>query len=127
MKKIIALLFIFSFLLAYPGNFCKAQNVLAKRHINFDDDWKFHLGNASDPAKDFNYGIENIFSKSGNAGNTAINPRFNDSTWRVVNLPHDWVVELPFQNSPSFDVMAHGYKPVGGLFPETSIGWYRKK
>ena len=22
--------------------------------------------------------------------------------------------------------MAHGYKPVGGLFPETSIGWYRK-
>ena len=22
--------------------------------------------------------------------------------------------------------MSHGYKPVGGLFPETSIGWYRK-
>ena len=21
---------------------------------------------------------------------------------------------------------SHGYKPVGGLFPETSIGWYRK-
>lgn len=26
----------------------------------------------------------------------------------------------------NFDVMVHGYKPVGGLFPETSIGWYRK-
>jgi beta-galactosidase len=37
------------------------------------------------------------------------------------------VVELPFVNSPNFDVMAHGYKPVGGLFPETSIGWYRKR
>ena len=22
--------------------------------------------------------------------------------------------------------MSHGYKPVGGLFPETSIGWYSK-
>ena len=22
---------------------------------------------------------------------------------------------------------SHGYKPVGGYFPETSIGWYRKK
>jgi hypothetical protein len=25
------------------------------------------------------------------------------------------------------DVEPHGYKPVGGLFPETSIGWYRKR
>ena len=52
--------------------------------------------------------------------------KFNDSSWRTLNVPHDWVVELPFVNSPNFDVMAHGYKPVGGLFPETSIGWYRK-
>ncbi|MEI7981115.1 MAG: beta-galactosidase GalA, partial [Bacteroidota bacterium] len=29
-------------------------------------------------------------------------------------------------NSPDFDVQSHGYKPVGGRFPETSIGWYRK-
>ncbi|HUZ61664.1 MAG TPA: beta-galactosidase GalA [Hanamia sp.] len=93
---------------------------------NFDEDWKFHLGNASDPSKDFNYGIANIFSKSGAAGNSAINPKFNDSSWRTLNLPHDWAVELPFVYSPNFDVMAHGYKPVGGLFPETSIGWYRK-
>lgn len=42
----------------------------------------------------------------------------------MLDLPHDWAVELPFV--PNFDVMAHGYKPVGGLFPETSIGWYRK-
>ncbi|HEY8658651.1 MAG TPA: beta-galactosidase GalA [Hanamia sp.] len=95
--------------------------------MNLDENWKFHFGNAADPSKDFNFGIANIFSKSGNAGNTAINPRFNDSAWRTLNLPHNWAVELPFENSPSFDVMAHGYKPVGGLYPETSIGWYRKK
>lgn len=102
-----------------------AQNPLRER-INFDANWKFHFGHAANPEKDFNYGIATIFSKSGGAAQTAIDPRFKDSTWRSLNLPHDWAVELPFINKDNFDVMAHGYKPVGGLFPETSIGWYRK-
>lgn len=99
----------------------------ARRHINIDDNWKFHFGHAANPEKDFNYSIATIFSKSGGAARTAADPRFNDSTWRILNLPHDWAVELPFVNVGNFDVMAHGYKPVGGLFPETSIGWYRKR
>ncbi len=57
---------------------------------------------------------------------TAIDPKFNDSGWRELSLPHDWAVELPFVNSTNFDVQSHGYKPVGGSYPETSIGWYRK-
>ena len=89
-------------------------------------DWKFHFGNAANPEKDFNYSIATIFSKSGGAAGTAIDPRFKDSAWRTLNLPHDWAVELPFENVDNFDVESHGYKPVGGLFPETSIGWYRK-
>ena len=97
-----------------------------RKHINFDNDWRFHLGNASDASKDFNYGINVIFKKTGEAVGTAIDPKFKDSAWRKLDLPHDWAVELPFVQSKSFDVMAHGYKPVGGLFPETSIGWYRK-
>ena len=124
MKKIFTLLSIFFLLLVYSSDYCNAQ--AANRHVNFDNDWKFHLGNAADPAKDFNYSIANIFSKTGKAEGTAIDSKFNDSDWRTLNLPHDWAVELPFVNSPNFDVMAHGYKPVGGLFPETSIGWYRK-
>ncbi len=94
--------------------------------INFDDNWKFAFGNAHDPAKDYNYSIVTIFSKSGAAKNTAIDPKFDDSTWRKLSLPHDWAVELPFIYSDSFDVQSHGYKPVGGHYPETSIGWYRK-
>lgn len=101
-----------------------AQTV--RKRINFDDNWKFHFGHAADAARDFNYGIAPIFAKSGKAEGTAIHPRFNDSTWRTLQLPHDWAVELPFVPSDNFDVMAHGYKPVGGLFPATSIGWYRK-
>src|SRR6202008_4272530 len=100
--------------------------VAQRQKINFDSDWKFHFGHAANAEKDFNYTIATIFSKSGGAQRTAIDPRFKDSAWRTVNLPHDWAVELPFVYKDNFDVMAHGYKPVGGLFPETSIGWYRK-
>ncbi|HRX94192.1 MAG TPA: beta-galactosidase GalA [Chitinophagaceae bacterium] len=97
-----------------------------RQKINMDSDWKFHFGHAANPEKDFNYSIATIFSKSGGASGTAIDPRFKDSSWRTVDLPHDWAVELPFVDKNDFNVMAHGYKPVGGLFPETSIGWYRK-
>ncbi len=91
-----------------------------------DEDWKFHFGNSSDPLKDFNYSIGNVFIKTTSVRNTPVDFNFEDSKWRKLNLPHDWAVELPFVNSDNFDVMSHGYKPVGGLFPETSIGWYRK-
>jgi len=43
-------------------------------------------------------------------------PDFNDSAWRQVHLPHDFVVEGAFD--PHAD-KSHGYLPAG-------IGWYRK-
>ncbi|HEY1114594.1 MAG TPA: beta-galactosidase GalA [Chitinophagaceae bacterium] len=120
MKKLITLLILTGCLTG-----AEAQ-VNVRQRINFDENWRFHFGHAADPAKDFNYGVANIFAKSGATTGTALGTNFNDSGWRRLNLPHDWAVELPFVNSPSFDVQSHGYKPVGGLFPETSIGWYRK-
>jgi beta-galactosidase len=110
-------------LFCFSGN---AQTSPRKRTL-MDEGWKFHFGHASNPEKDFNYGISTIFSKSGGAPNTAIDSKFKDDNWTTLNLPHDWAVELPFVNSPNNDVSSHGYKPVGGLFPETSIGWYRKQ
>lgn len=94
--------------------------------MNLDEGWRFHFGHAANPEKDFNYGLATIFSKSGGAWGTAIEPRFADSSWRRLNLPHDWAVELPFAYADNRDVESHGFKPVGGLFPETSIGWYRR-
>lgn len=94
--------------------------------INFDDNWKFAYGHAANPEKDFNYGIKTIFSKSGNAIGTPADIKFKDSFWKNISLPHDWAVDLPFVYVDNFDVESHGYKPVGGLFPATSIGWYRK-
>jgi len=98
-----------------------------REHRSLDDGWRFHLGDAADPSKDFNYGTVAIFSKSGKSEGTAIAPNFDDKDWRVVAVPHDWAVELPFENSRDEDVMSHGYKPVGGHYPATSIGWYRKR
>lgn len=112
-KKLLLLLFCFAF-------------ANAQKKINFDEGWKFHFGHATNPDKDFNYSIATIYSKSGGAAKTAIDTKFVDTTWTNINLPHDWAVELPFENSDNFDVESHGYKPVGGLCPETSIGWYRK-
>lgn len=97
-----------------------------RSRINLDEGWKFHLGDAAAATKDFNYTIENIFSKTGSTGYTAINPDFEDSAWQTVQLPHDWAVQLPFVYSADANVMSHGYKPIGGLFPQNNIGWYRK-
>lgn len=105
---------------------CQETVAQERKHLNFDDNWKFAYGNASDAVKDFNYGINALFSKSGKANETAIEASFNDKNWRSLSLPHDWAVELPFMYSPNFDVESHGYKPVGAAYPETSIGWYRK-
>jgi len=105
-----------------------STNAHAQQRIHqlFDDGWKFHFGHAADPAKDFDYAIAPLFAKSGRTDATPLSLKFNDSSWRSLDLPHDWAVELPFSNVNNFDVQSHGYKPVGGLFPETSIGWYRK-
>jgi beta-galactosidase len=119
-----------SFLLVLPGAFpaaLVAQSSCVREQLPFDEGWKFHFGHAADPARDFNFTTTSIFVKSGKAGGTAIAPDFPDSSWRSLQLPHDWAVELPFENSTDSDVMSHGYKPVGGLYPQNSIGWYRKR
>ncbi len=117
--------FLILILAGIPFNPVWSQNPERLR-INFDENWKFSLGHATDPSKDFNYLTDLLFSKSGRADRSAINPSFDDTKWRSLNLPHDWAVELPFANSPDFNLMAHGYKPIGGFFPGNSIGWYRK-
>jgi beta-galactosidase len=120
MKKLLVLLIT----LAAIGGRGFAQDGRERR--NFDDGWKFHLGNASDPAKDFNYGVGNILAKTGDADNTCIKAKYDDAGWADVQLPHDWAVGLPFVHSANDDVDAHGYHAIGGLFPQNSIGWYRK-
>jgi len=45
-------------------------------------------------------------------------PGFNDTNWRMVNVPHDWSIEGEFEQ----DAITKG---PGGYLP-TGVGWYRK-
>lgn len=101
-------------------------NVMAQEKISLDEDWKFHFGHAANIEKDFDYSKTAILHKSNVFATTIVHPKFIDSTWQKINVPHDWAVELPFVKSEQVEMDSHGYKPVGGAYPETSIGWYRK-
>jgi beta-galactosidase len=79
-----------------------------------DFGWRFHLGDE--------WGIGQNLAKAG-TGRGPASVDFSDASWRRVNLPHDWAVELPFD--PDAD-MAHGFKPLGDGFPQNSVGWYRR-
>ncbi|MBV4359630.1 beta-galactosidase GalB [Pinibacter aurantiacus] len=63
---------------------------------SFNSNWKFYLGNATDPQS----------------------ATFNDASWRSLDLPHDWSIELPFDStSPT---------GTGGGALRGGLGWYRK-
>ncbi len=106
--------------------FVSLNTIFAQKKINLDEDWKFHFGNSADVSKDFDYGKTALLHKSNVYATTIINSKFVDTSWTKVSIPHDWVVELPFVKSEQVEMDSHGYKPVGGMYPETSIGWYRK-
>jgi len=109
--------------------------VSPREQLLLDFGWRFHLGNADEAAQDFRFGSpvrEGTFAKAGqdwlhNPGDPPLQHSFDDSTWRVVDLPHDWGIELPYVSAQGPDGSvhaAHGGKPLGREFPATSIGWY---
>lgn len=112
------------------GNSPEALPAVAPReHLLFDFGWKFTFGNLDDPLRDLGFGYgQSDFSKTG-AFDFA-KAKFDDSKWRMLNLPHDWAVELPFEHDDSgggdSSLRSHGYKPLGRRFPETTVGWYRR-
>lgn len=110
--------------LALFGALCNAD--AQRKTENFDEGWKFHFGNAADPAKDFGCGTEyfNYLTKAASIHNEGpYCEKFVEKEWKTVNLPFDFVVDLPFAKEASH---SHGYKMVGYKYPETSVGWYRK-
>jgi beta-galactosidase len=55
------------------------------------------------------------FLKQDAAG--AERPEFDDASWRLLDIPHDWAIEGPFDR-------ANG--PEAGALPFFGVGWYRK-
>lgn len=113
----------FCMLLAAAMANAQFSSVRERKLLDFG--WRFHLGNAADMTKDFGFGSGQMFAKAGEAVGP-VKPSFNDSYWRKVNLPHDWVVEEEFVHDDDSLHVAHGSKPVGRKYPEKAIGWYRR-
>jgi beta-galactosidase len=52
-----------------------------------------------------------------------VQTNYNDSAWSLLNLPHDWVVALPFSSSAD---AGHGFKSgISGSTSANTIAWYR--
>jgi beta-galactosidase len=66
----------------------------ARTYVDLDFGWRFQLSESP----------------------MAMQPKFDDSAWRQVKVPHDWSVEGPF--SPDYG-SGNGYAPGG-------IAWYRR-
>jgi beta-galactosidase len=89
------LIFIFTFIQSTAQSQQKRNNL-------FDFGWRFHRGGA--------LGAEE--------------PVYDDSQWRMIDLPHDWSIEdLPGTTSP-FNIDA--VSQVSGGFTTGGTGWYRK-
>lgn len=78
---------------------------------SFNFGWRFHAGDVS--------GAENV--------------KFDDSSWRIVNVPHDFQIEQPWvapdasERPDNSDVGANIRSRLSSRgFKEMSIGWYRK-
>ena len=95
-----------------------------RERLLFDFGWRFSLGNANGPHEDFGYGENSEFAKSGFLF-PASRSSFDDSQWRLINLPHDFAVELPIEENVR-SLLPHGSRPLGRAYPKTSIGWYRR-
>ena len=105
--------------------------------VTLDSDWRFHrndpepvgLDLARDAIGPWLLPLTNEFTNyqpnpharpaGAEPGSTlaAIQPDYDDSSWRALDLPHDWGVEGPFDQELPGET---------GKLPWQGVGWYRK-
>jgi beta-galactosidase len=87
---------------------------MSSERLSLDRGWLFHEGDIPFPVvtgHQPSYDNAKAGSSSG-----AASPEYDDSSWKQVDLPHDWAVEQPFDPKAN---LAEGYRSRG-------MGWYRK-
>ena len=79
-----------------------------REHLLMDKGWRFALGHATDTYLDYGHatGFFSYFAKAGYGDGPAAH-KFDDRSWRLLDLPHDWAVESPFSEKASY---SHGFK-----------------
>jgi beta-galactosidase len=105
-----------------------------RERISLNSDWRFNKVDAEDLEPNLNYfSLRPWILPTGNSFTTntlAIRPAgepegkipyampgFDDSQWRLLNLPHDWGIEGPFKQE---------YPGETGKLPWWGVAWYRK-
>jgi len=117
--RTLPLLAVFFILLLFQTRTTPAQNSAqaaapVRERLSLDRGWLFHEGDIPFPliiGHQASYNNAKAGSSSG-----AASPEYDDSSWKHVNLPHDWAVEQPFDENAN---IAQGYRQRG-------IGWYRR-
>ena len=105
-----------------------------RERVSLNANWRFIKGDAPEGGPNLSYtAIRAWILPTGNAFSTNApapwpdgepggvisfaQPGFNDSQWRLLNLPHDWGIEGPFDKA----------LPGGtGRLPWSGVAWYRK-
>ena len=122
----------------------RGESINSRERLPFDRDWRFRLGDPADAAGTLDFKeVANLqkltidqheeelaLDRLGRdrevvglgRGVRWVEPSFDDTDWRRVNLPHDWMHELNYDPQGSRD---QGYRAFGGKFSNT-VGWYRK-
>ena len=101
------------------GQLATAQTtnkIIAVPHekLLLDNGWRFNLGDIPFPIIK-GQGMSYQSAKAGKAWGAA-DPEFDDTQWRLLNLPHDWAVETAYDSTEN---PSQGYRKRG-------IGWYRR-
>lgn len=91
----------------------RAAEVLPEK-LSLDSGWRFFQGDIPFPVITGHTSSYNS-AKAGNV-NGAAAPDFDDTGWRLLDLPHDWAVEGPFDQNAN---ISQGYRARG-------FGWYRR-
>lgn len=85
-----------------------------RRIFNLDKEWKFHFGEVLENTFGSHSDSYSKCKAGGVTGPGGMN--FDDSTWRTVDLPHDYLTETEFSSD---NLISHGYKT-------RDNAWYRK-
>ncbi|KQV47420.1 beta-galactosidase [Pelomonas sp. Root1217] len=85
-----------------------------RERLSLDQGWLFHLGDVPTPPIKGHGASYNSAKAGGVTGAAATD--FDDSSWRRLDLPHDWAVEGGFDANEN---LSQGYRKRG-------IGWYRR-
>jgi len=111
MKKTVFFFLSLAFCLLFSGEI-NAQN--HRQRLSLNKGWRFFQGDIAFPVIT-GHSMSYNNAKAGKAWGAAA-PEYDDTDWRLVNLPHDWSVEMPFDSTEN---LSQGYRKRG-------IGWYRR-